>query len=41
VRKDAHYGLRGLDSLVRDSGGSLAVRSAPGEGTTVTLEVRP
>ncbi len=41
VRKDAHYGLRGLDSLVRDSGGTLTVRSAPGEGTTISLEVRP
>ena len=39
VRADAHYGLRGLDSLVRDSGGRLDVRSAPGAGTTVRLEV--
>ncbi len=39
VRADAHYGLRGLDSLVRDSGGTLEVRSAPGAGTTVRLEV--
>jgi two-component system, NarL family, sensor kinase len=39
VRPDAHYGLRGLDSLVRDSGGRLDVRSAPGAGTTVRLEV--
>jgi two-component system NarL family sensor kinase len=39
VRPDAHYGLRGLDSLVRDSGGRLDVRSAPGVGTTVWLEV--
>jgi signal transduction histidine kinase len=39
VRADAHYGLRGLDSLVRDSGGRLVVRSAPGAGTTVRLEV--
>lgn len=38
VRADVHYGLRGLDSLVRDSGGTLLVRSAPGAGTTVRLE---
>ena len=33
------YGLRGLRSLVADSGGVLDVRSAPGEGTTVRMEV--
>lgn len=41
VRADAHYGLRGLDSLVRDSGGRLTVRSVPGGGTLVALEVAP
>lgn len=39
VRQDTHYGLRGLDSLVRDAGGTLDVRSAPGAGTTVRLEI--
>jgi two-component system NarL family sensor kinase len=34
-----HLGLRGLDSLVRDSGGTLVVTSAAGAGTTVHLEV--
>lgn len=33
------FGLRGLDSLVRDSGGHLEVSSRPGEGTVVRLEV--
>ncbi|MDQ4051265.1 MAG: sensor histidine kinase [Actinomycetota bacterium] len=33
------YGLRGLRSLVRDVGGELEVLSAPGEGTTVRMEV--
>lgn len=33
------YGLRGMNSLVRDRGGNLTVRSRPGEGTTVRLEV--
>lgn len=33
------YGLRGLRSLVADSGGVLDMRSAPGEGTTVRMEV--
>jgi two-component system NarL family sensor kinase len=37
---DGHLGLRGLESLVADGGGRLDVRSAPGAGTTVTLEVR-
>jgi signal transduction histidine kinase len=32
-------GLRGLAGLVADHGGSLEVRSMPGQGTTVTLEV--
>lgn len=37
---DPHrYGLRGLRSLVRDVGGELEVISAPGEGTTVRMEV--
>jgi signal transduction histidine kinase len=39
VRDDVHYGLRGLASLARDSGGTLAVRSSPGTGTVVRLEV--
>jgi signal transduction histidine kinase len=33
------FGLRGLQSLVADSGGRLEVRSLPGQGTTVLLEV--
>ena len=33
------FGLRGLQSLVVDSGGQLEVRSLPGQGTTVRLEV--
>ena len=33
------YGLRGMTSLVRDSGGRLRVDSAAGEGTAVRLEV--
>ncbi|GAA3815485.1 sensor histidine kinase [Nocardioides panacisoli] len=39
VSATAHYGLRGLESLVRDTGGTLAIRSRPGEGTSVRLEV--
>ena len=38
-RGSAHFGLRGLTSLAADSGGRLDVRSAPGAGTTVHLEV--
>lgn len=38
VAATAHYGLRGLESLVRDSGGTLTIRSAPGAGTTTRLE---
>jgi two-component system, NarL family, sensor kinase len=33
------FGLRGLESLVRDSGGRLEVDSHPGRGTVVRLEV--
>jgi two-component system NarL family sensor kinase len=40
VDATAHYGLRGLESLVRDRGGSLTIRSAPGAGTTTRLETR-
>jgi two-component system, NarL family, sensor kinase len=34
-----HFGLRGLSSLIADAGGHLDVRSTPGEGTTIRLEV--
>ncbi|MDN4175141.1 sensor histidine kinase [Nocardioides sp. SOB77] len=33
------YGLKGLRSLVKDIGGEIDVISAPGEGTTVRMEV--
>lgn len=36
---NGHFGLRMLGDLVRDSGGSFDVVSAPGEGTRVRLEV--
>lgn len=39
VRDRSSYGLRGLQSLVEDTGGSLVVDSAPGEGTRVLLRV--
>lgn len=38
-RDAERYGLRGLRSLVVDSGGTLDVRSSPGDGTTVYMEV--
>ena len=41
VSGTARYGLRGLESLVRDSGGTLTIRSAPGAGTTTRLETQP
>ena len=37
--RDGHLGLRGLRDLVDEAGGTLDVRSAPGAGTTVVLEV--
>jgi signal transduction histidine kinase len=33
------YGLRGMRARVAEAGGSLLVRSAPGEGTTVSVTV--
>jgi signal transduction histidine kinase len=36
---EAHMGLQLLSDMARDAGGELRVRSAPGEGTSVTLEV--
>lgn len=41
VSELSHYGLRGLESLVRDSNAALTIRSAPGAGTAIRLEVRP
>lgn len=37
--EEGHVGLTLLESLVRQSNGTLAVKSSPGEGTTVELEV--
>ncbi len=34
-----HFGLRGLTSLIQEAGGDLAVRSSPGAGTTIRLQV--
>lgn len=39
VSTDEHLGLRGLQDLIREAGGSLDVRSSPGAGTTVRLQV--
>ena len=36
---EGHVGLTLLEDLVAEAGGTLAVRSAPGAGTTVVLEV--
>ncbi|CAN5357832.1 hypothetical protein BH11ACT8_BH11ACT8_03150 [soil metagenome] len=36
-RPEEHFGLRGLESLAVDHGGSLEVDSAPGHGTTVRM----
>jgi two-component system, NarL family, sensor kinase len=38
-REEGHVGLTLLESLVRQSHGTLAVHSSPGQGTTVELEV--
>jgi two-component system, NarL family, sensor kinase len=34
-----HVGLRGLRSLIAEAGGDLAVRSSPGAGTTIRLQM--
>jgi two-component system, NarL family, sensor kinase len=39
VRNDGHVGMRVLADLVADFGGTVAVESAVGEGSRVTLEV--
>ena len=36
---DGHLGLLGTTELVADSGGELRVTSAPGQGTTIRIEV--
>jgi two-component system NarL family sensor kinase len=38
-RPGGHLGLRGVESLVHDSGGTVEVTSAAGTGTTVRVEV--
>jgi signal transduction histidine kinase len=37
--EDGHVGLSLLEELAAGSGGALAIRSAPGGGTTVALEL--
>jgi two-component system, NarL family, sensor kinase len=39
VDSGEHFGLRGLRDLIDEAGGRLDVRSSPGAGTTVRLEV--
>ena len=39
--ESGHLGLRALHGLVRDAGGRLDIRSSPGAGTRVVLEVFP
>jgi two-component system, NarL family, sensor kinase len=36
---EGHFGLKGLQGVVRDAGGALRVDSEPGGGTTVRVEV--
>ena len=36
---EGHFGMRLMRDLARDAGGELRVDSAPGAGTSVTLEV--
>jgi two-component system, NarL family, sensor kinase len=36
---DGHLGLKGLQGMVRDAGGTWLLESAPGTGTTVRVEV--
>jgi signal transduction histidine kinase len=36
---EGHFGLRLVADLARDSGGALAVDSAPGRGTTMGVTV--
>jgi signal transduction histidine kinase len=36
---EGHFGLRGLEGLVRDAGGTMHVSSRAGSGTTVRVEV--
>lgn len=38
-QRDGHFGLRSLAELIRDAGGSLAVRSAAGRGTSVSIQL--
>jgi two-component system NarL family sensor kinase len=36
---DGHFGLRILEDLVRESGGELEIRSTPGTGSRISVEV--
>jgi signal transduction histidine kinase len=36
---EAHFGLRLLQDLAAEAGGSLDIESKPGQGTTVRVEV--
>jgi signal transduction histidine kinase len=38
LRKPDHFGLEGMYERARLFGGAIRIRSAPGEGTSVTAE---
>jgi signal transduction histidine kinase len=38
-KRDRGLGLRGIEERVRELGGLLSIRSAPGAGTTLTLKM--
>jgi two-component system, NarL family, sensor kinase len=40
-QSDGHFGLRILEDLVREGGGTLEIDSEPGRGARVTVEVEP
>jgi signal transduction histidine kinase len=39
IREEGHFGLRLISDLVDDAGGAVDVRSSPGAGTTVRVEL--
>jgi signal transduction histidine kinase len=39
-REGGHFGLRGMEERAAQHGGTVAIQSAPGEGTTLTLTLR-
>jgi signal transduction histidine kinase len=41
AQADGHFGLRVMQDIVGEAGGTLEIDSTPGRGTRITVEAEP